>query len=195
MSVFLMNSVLSFDPRAFQIPATHRTIDVVHSRVIDERLNLRHFPARGILGMFMEKVFLHFHLQLVTLYTSSDLWLNFLCFQFADFSRCRTTRVQQRRKLISRWTSCKKFRLLSILHSSEFCSVIFKAEVPHRSVGSCSCQIHCEPFTKSKPRSDRRELRRIEHCCSFTRILLIREYAQLHDLVIVEIFNQAEWSE
>ena len=48
--------------------------------------------------MLMNEVFSHFHLQLVTLYTSSDLWLNFLCLQFADFSRCRTTRAQQRRK-------------------------------------------------------------------------------------------------
>ena len=34
--------------------------------------------------MIMNEVFLHFHLQhvqLVALYTSSDLWLNFLCFQ------------------------------------------------------------------------------------------------------------------
>ena len=44
--------------------------------------------------MFMNEVFPHFHLQLVTLYTSSDLWLNLLCFQFADFSRF-CTRVQQ----------------------------------------------------------------------------------------------------
>ena len=63
-----------------------------------------------------------------SLYTSSDLWLNFLCFQFADFSRF-CTRVQQRRKLITWRTSHKKFRLFSILHSSEFCFVIFKTEV------------------------------------------------------------------
>ena len=30
--------------------------------------------------MFMNYVLLHFHLQLVILYTSSDLWLNSLCF-------------------------------------------------------------------------------------------------------------------
>ena len=36
--------------------------------------------------MFMNEVLLHFHLQLASLYTSSDLWLNSLCFQLVDFS-------------------------------------------------------------------------------------------------------------
>ena len=58
----------------------------------------------------------------------------------------------------------------STLHSSEFCSVMFKAEVPHCSVGSCSCQIHCEPFTESRPRCTWRKLRRIECCCGLARI-------------------------
>ena len=71
----------------------------------------------------MNELFSHFHLQLVTLYTSSDLWLNFLFFELADFSRF-CTRVQQRRKLITWRTSRKKFRLFSILHTSEFCPVI-----------------------------------------------------------------------
>ena len=92
---------LCFDFRSSssQTPATHWTIDAVHSRVIDERLNFRHLPRTRILGMFMNEVFLHFHLQFVALCTSSDLWLNFLCFQFAEFSCC--TRVQQRRKLVA----------------------------------------------------------------------------------------------
>ena len=74
--------------------------------------------------MFMNEVFSHFHLQLVTLYTSSDLWLNFLCFQFADFSRFCTL-AQQRRKLITcglptRSSGCSRFctRLSSALSSS-----------------------------------------------------------------------------
>ena len=81
---------------------------------------------------------------------SHDPWSNFLCFQFADFS-C-STRVQQRRKVVTWRTSRKKFGMLSILHSSEFCPVISKGEVPHCSVGSCSRHIHCEPFTESQPR-------------------------------------------
>ena len=113
-----------------------------------KKFNLKQLPRTGNFRMFMNEVFSHFHLQLVTLYTSSDLWLNFLCSQFADFSRFHA-RVQQRGKLITWRTSHKKFRLFSILHSSEFCFVIFKAEVPHCSVGSCSRQIHCDPFTES----------------------------------------------
>ena len=38
------------------------------------------------------------------------------------------TRVQQRIEVIARRTSRKKFGLFSILHSSEFSSVVFKAE-------------------------------------------------------------------
>ena len=144
----LLSHKLHFGIRSsnLQTPATYRTIDAVLSRVADKGLNLGHFPTRGIRGLFMNKVFWHFHLQLVALYTSSDLWLDFLCFQFADFSRF-CTRAQQRRRVVTRWASCKKFRLLSILHSSWLCSVIFKAGVPHCSVGSCSRQVHCEPFT------------------------------------------------
>ena len=149
----LFSHELCFVFRSLKTPATHRAIDAVHSRVADKGLNLRHFPDCGIFGMFMDKVFLHFHLQFVRLYTSADLWLDSVCFQFADFSWA-CTRAQQGREVITRWTSCKKFRLLSVLHSSEFCSVIFKAVVPHHSVGSCSCQIHCKPFTNSKPRSN-----------------------------------------
>ena len=100
-----------------QTPATHRTIDAVHSWVIDEGLNLRHLPRTGNFRMFMNEVFSHFHLQLVTLYTSSGLWLNFLCSQFADFSRF-CARVQQRGKLITWRTSHK---------TSEFCPVIFRS--------------------------------------------------------------------
>ena len=121
-----------FRSSSSQTPATHRTIDAVHSWVIDEGLNLRHLPRTRILGMFMNEVFLHCHLQLVGLYTSSDLWLNSLCFQLADVSCC--TRAPQRRKLVTWRTSHKKFRLFSILHPSEFCSVIFKTEVPQRWV-------------------------------------------------------------
>ena len=74
--------------------------------------------------MSMNEKFLHFHLQLVTLCKNSDLWLNFLYFQFADSSRFCTL-AQQTRKLVTWRTSHKKFRLFSILHSSEFCFVIF----------------------------------------------------------------------
>ena len=45
----------------------------------------------------MNKMFLHFHLQLATFFTRSDLCLNFLCFQVAEFSCC--TRARQRSKL------------------------------------------------------------------------------------------------
>ena len=111
----LLPDELCFRSSSLQTPATHRTIDAVHSRVIDEGLNLRHLPARGIHGMFMNEVFLHFHLQLVTLHTSSDLWLNFLCFLFADFSWF-CTRSQQRRKVVTWRTSRKK------LGCSRFCT-------------------------------------------------------------------------
>ena len=96
-----------------QTPSTHPTIDVVLSWVIDEGLNLRHRPRTGNFRMFMNEVFSHFHLQLVTLCTSSDLWPNFLCSQFADFSRFYA-RVQQRGKLFTWRASHKKFRLFSI---------------------------------------------------------------------------------
>ena len=43
--------------------------------------------------------------------------------------------------------------MLSGLHSSKFSFLLFKAEVPHCSVGSHKCQSHCEPFTESTPRS------------------------------------------
>ena len=147
----LLPHELCFRSSSLQTPATHRTIYAVHSRVADKGLNFRHLPRTGILGMFMNEVFLHFHLQLVALYTNSDLWLNSLCFPFADFSWF-CTRVQQRRKVVTWRTSRKKFGMLSILHTSEVCFVIFKTEVPHCSVGSCSRQIHCEPFTESQPR-------------------------------------------
>ena len=141
-----------FRSSRLQTPATHRTKNAVHSGLADKGLNLRRFTTQGIFGIFMNKVFLHLHLQFVSLYTSSDLRLNSLHSQFDDFLWLHT-RAQQRRKVITRWTSYKTFRLLSILQSSEFCSVLFKAEVPHCSVGSCSCHIHCEPCTESQPRS------------------------------------------
>ena len=52
---------------SLQTPATHRTINAMHSRVADKGLNLRYFPARGIFRMFMNEVLLHCHLQLVSL--------------------------------------------------------------------------------------------------------------------------------
>ena len=33
----------------------------------------------------------------------------------------------------------------------KFCFVIFKTGVPHRFVGSCGRQVHCETFTESQP--------------------------------------------
>ena len=57
----------------------------MYTLVADKGLNLKHFPARGIFGMSLEKVFLHFHLQFVSLYTSSDLWLGSLGSQIVDF--------------------------------------------------------------------------------------------------------------
>ena len=94
-----------FDPnlpcsRSLQTPATHRTINAMHSRVAGERLNLGDSPSRGILATFMNEVLLHLHLQLVSLYTSSDLWLNSLCSHRADFFRdshmCSTTKRSRR---------------------------------------------------------------------------------------------------
>ena len=102
-----------FRSSSSQTPATHRT----------EGLNFRHFPRAGILGVFTKEVFLHFHLQLVALYISSDLWPNFLCFQFADLSCCTCA---QQQKNCTWLASHKKFRLFSILHSSKFCFVIFQ---------------------------------------------------------------------
>ena len=48
----------------------------------------------------MNEVLLHFHLQLVGLYTSSDLWLNSLCFELADLQWfCK--RVQHGREVVT----------------------------------------------------------------------------------------------
>ena len=77
-----MNS--AFDLRAFRLERHigQSMLFILGSLGIEPQA----FPARGIAEMIMNEVLLHFHLQLVALYTRSDLWLNFLCFQFADFS-------------------------------------------------------------------------------------------------------------
>ena len=131
--------------------------------------------------------FLHF------LFSFFLLLLLFLCFFLPVFNllisrAAHVCSTKKKTRYLMR-TSHKKFRLFSILHSSEFCFVIFKTGVPHCSVGSCSRQIHCKTFTESQPPRTLRKLRRIEHCCDFARIQLIRKYAQLHDLVIDEIFD------
>ena len=88
-------------------------------------------------------------------------------------------------------TSRKKLGLLSVLQSAEFTSVVFKAVVVHCSIVllAFAAVKSCDPFTQSEPRCMRHEPRRIECCCGLTRTQLIREYAQLHDLVIIEIFD------
>ena len=148
----LLPHELCFRSSSLQTPATHRTIYAVHSRVADKGLNFRHLPRTGILGMFMNEVFLHFHLQLVALYTNSDLWLNSLCFPFADFSWVLHSVFNKGEKSSLGGLPARSSGCISILHTSEVCFVIFKTEVPHCSVGSCSRQIHCEPFTESQPR-------------------------------------------
>ena len=90
----------AFDPRAFRLQRHIGPSMLYTLGSFDWGLNFRHLPARGILGMFMNEVLLHFHLQFVTLYASSDLWLNSLCFQFTDFSWF-CTRVQRRRKVVT----------------------------------------------------------------------------------------------
>ena len=111
------------------IPATHWTIDTEHSRVIDERLNFRHLPRTGIFGMFMNKAFLHFHLQLVTLHTSSDLLAQI--FTVFNLLNSRAARVLNREEnsshvgLPTRSSRCShQFRLSSVLSSSRLKSHI-----------------------------------------------------------------------
>ena len=80
-------------------PATQWTINAVHT-VAGKGLNLGPLPARAILGMFMNDMILHLHLQFVGLHTCSDLWLNILCVHRADFFRFHT-RVQQGGEVVS----------------------------------------------------------------------------------------------
>ena len=72
---------------------------MLHTRVADKGFNPKRFPARGILGMFMNDVLQHFHLQLVSLYTRSDLWLNslFLQLDFPVNSGTCSTKKRSRR--------------------------------------------------------------------------------------------------
>ena len=61
-------------------PDMYRTNNAVHSRSLrKDSLNLGHSPAQGILGMFLNEMLLHLHLQLLTFHTYSDLWLDYFC--------------------------------------------------------------------------------------------------------------------
>ena len=119
-----------FQSSSSQTPATHRTIDAVHSWIIDEGLNLRHLPRNGNFGIFMIQVFSHFHLQLVTLYTSSDLWLFFSIFNLL-ISRASAHVFNKEENsslggLPTRSSGCSRFctRLSSALSSSRLRSHI-----------------------------------------------------------------------
>ena len=67
--------------------------------------------------------------------------------------------------------------------------VVFKAEIPHCSIGSGSGQVHCEPFQVGSnlvacdTNLDGLSTAVVSHACNAL------ENAQLHDLVIMEIFD------
>ena len=50
--------------------------------------------------MFMNEVFLHLHLQLVALYASSDLWLNFSVFKLLISRAARVLNKEENRQLM-----------------------------------------------------------------------------------------------
>ena len=104
-------------------PATSRTNNAVHSRVAGEGLNLGHAPARGILATFLDEMLLHLHLQLVSLHTSFDLWLNSPCSHRADFFK--DSHMYSTKKRIRRLAEFLREALaaLGFLHSSKFHSV------------------------------------------------------------------------
>ena len=140
---FLMNSVLSFESLGCLKLQRHIGPSLLYTRVIDERLNFRHLQACGILGMYLNKVFFAF--------PSASCGSIFSVFNLL-ISRGSARVVNKEEKsslggLPARSLGCSRFCI-----SSQFCSVVFKAEVPHRSVGSRSRQIHCETFTESQPR-------------------------------------------
>ena len=120
-------------------------MNAVLSQVAGNGLTLGHSPARGILGMFMDENLLHLHLHLEKLQHMFSCVAQ-LSVHHADFFRFHT-RPQQEREVVTWRTSRKKLGLLSLLQSSKFNSVVFKAQVPHCSIASCSGQVHCEPFT------------------------------------------------
>ena len=101
---FLMNSCSLLDLRQRHVGPTKLC---TYFRVAGEELNLEHSPARGIIGMFMNKMLLHLHLQLVSLHTRSDLWLNPLCSHRADFFRF-LKRAQQGREIVSWQASARR---------------------------------------------------------------------------------------
>ena len=162
-----------FQSSSSQTPATHRTIDAVHSWVIDEGLNLRHLPRTRNFGMFMNEVFSHFHLQLVTLYTSSDPWHNFLCFQLAD--SCDSTHVFNKEEnsslggLPTRSSGCSRFctRLSSALSSSRLRSHIVPLALA--VVKSTANPVYLHGVTTSLHTTQTST----EYCCGLTRIQLI----------------------
>ena len=120
----------------------------------------------------MNEVLLHCHLQFASLYTSSDLWLESLCFQLAGFLQAVLDSA-----LVGILLCLSSSRLKS--HIVPLALAVVKSTAnPSRSPNLVA---HDANFD--------------ECCCSLTRIQLIREYAQLHDLVIVEIFDHAKWSE
>ena len=119
-----------FQSSRSQTPATRWTIDAVHSWVIDEGLNLKHLPRTGILEMFMNEVFSHFHLQLVALYTSALICGSI--FSFFNLLISRAARVLNKEEnssldgLPTRSSGCSRFctRRSSALSSSRLRSHI-----------------------------------------------------------------------
>ena len=102
----LMNS--GFDPRALRFQRHIGPSMLCTLGSLTRELNLRHFTARGIFGMFMQEVFLHFHLQLAQALICGSILsiLNLLCCFFLWFC----TRVQQRREVVTWRTSRQEVR-------------------------------------------------------------------------------------
>ena len=99
---------------------------------------------------------------------SVSLFVTCLCLYRAESFRLHTC-TQQRREVVTWRTSRKKLGLLSVLQSSEFSSVVFKAENPTLF----HWLLQSEPFTKSQLRCMRHKPRRIEYCCGLARIQLM----------------------
>ena len=133
---------------SLQTPATHRTINAVHFRVADKGLKLRHLES---LGCSRTKCFCISICNLKA-FTQVLICGSILSVLNLLISRGSAHVFNIEEKSSLGGTSREKFGMLSILHTSEFRPVIFEAEVPCCSIGSCSRQIHCKPFTESQPR-------------------------------------------
>ena len=97
-----------------------------------EGLNLGHSPALGVLGMPMDGMIQHLHLQLVSWHTCYDLRLNSPFSQRSDFSRFHTRSTGKRKRHLADFPSaCSQFckRQSSVLSSSRLRSHIVSLDL------------------------------------------------------------------